>query len=102
MAEGKDRTVWVALLRGVNVGRGNPLGMAELRQALEAAGFQGVATIGRSGNVVLGTADGYAGTVADRIAEAVASVLGKRVGVVMRTAAQLATVVSANPIKEAA
>lgn len=96
-----DRKVWIALLRGVNVGRGNPLGMADLRQALETAGFHGVVTIGRSGNVVASTANGSVSTVADRIADAVASVLGKRVGVVMRTAAQLATVVNANPIKEA-
>jgi len=90
--------VWIALLRGVNVGRGNQLGMAELRTALEHAGFEDVQTIGRSGNLVLRGGGSKASEIADRVGDAVASVLGKRVAVVVRSAAELAAVIAANPI----
>ncbi|CAI9411174.1 DUF1697 domain-containing protein [Aestuariimicrobium sp. T2.26MG-19.2B] len=44
--------VWIALLRAVNVG-GRKYPMAELRAALEAAGFAGVQTHIQTGNVRL-------------------------------------------------
>jgi uncharacterized protein (DUF1697 family) len=47
---------WVALLRGVNVG-GRTVRMAELRQALEGAGFDNVETILQSGNATFESAD---------------------------------------------
>lgn len=43
----------VALLRGINVGRGNRIGMADLRACTESAGCHHVATVLASGNVVL-------------------------------------------------
>ena len=45
-------TVWIALLRAVNVGGHNILPMAELRAALAAAGLAGVRTYVQSGNLV--------------------------------------------------
>jgi uncharacterized protein (DUF1697 family) len=47
----------VALLRGVNVG-GVRFAMADLRSALEQAGFTDVATVLASGNVILSSASG--------------------------------------------
>src|SRR5258705_6687452 len=47
---------WVALLRGVNVG-GRTVRMAELRQALEGAGFDNVETVLQSGNARFESAD---------------------------------------------
>ena len=47
---------WVALLRGVNVG-GRTVRMAELRQALEGAGFDNVETVLQSGNATFESAD---------------------------------------------
>lgn len=43
----------VALLRGINVGKGNRIAMADLRACTEAAGCSQVATVLASGNVVL-------------------------------------------------
>ncbi len=43
---------YLALLGSINIG-GNRVKMADLKAALEAAGFQGVATIAASGNVIL-------------------------------------------------
>ena len=43
----------VALLRGINVGRGNRIAMADLRACTETAGGSRVTTVLASGNVVL-------------------------------------------------
>lgn len=48
----KSRNVFVALLRGVNVGGKNNLSMAALKTNLSKAGFQDVATYINSGNVL--------------------------------------------------
>jgi uncharacterized protein (DUF1697 family) len=45
-------TVWIALLRAVNVGGHNILPMADLRAALAKAGLAGVKTYVQSGNLV--------------------------------------------------
>lgn len=89
-------TRWVGLLRGVNVGRGNALPMAALREALEERGFSEVRTHLRSGNVVL-TSDRGRAAVTRGIDDAVASLLGKHVAVLVRDAAELAAVVAGNP-----
>ena len=46
---------YVALLRGINVGGRNKLPMADLRAALDADGYDDVATYIQSGNVALTT-----------------------------------------------
>ena len=45
-------TPYLALLRGVNVGGRNPVAMAHLRDAFEAAGYGAVRTYIQSGNVL--------------------------------------------------
>lgn len=90
---------WVALMRGVNIGR-RRLSMADLRQALEAAGCTDVATYLQSGNAVTGVPPA-AGTAPDAVAAWLEAVIGAAAGfevpVVVRTAAELAAVVAANP-----
>ena len=46
------QTRYVALLRGINVGTGNRIGMADLALTMESCGFTRVKTILASGNVV--------------------------------------------------
>ena len=84
--------VYVALIRGINVGKGNRVRMADLRAALEAAGYDGVLTYVQSGNVVLRSQH-----KADRVAADVAEATGLEVDVMVRTAAHLAKVVEGNP-----
>lgn len=45
--------MYIVLLRGINVGGKNKIPMAELRKALENAGFKKVSTYIQSGNVLL-------------------------------------------------
>ena len=44
--------IWIALLRGINVGGRNKIKMAELREALEQSGLDNVETYIQSGNLI--------------------------------------------------
>jgi uncharacterized protein (DUF1697 family) len=88
----------VALLRGVNVGGKAKLAMADLREIVAGCGFEDVRTYIQSGNVVFttpGKADPDA--VAATLATAIAAGSSVAPDVVVRTAAELAAVVDANP-----
>lgn len=62
----------VALLRGINVGRGNRIAMADLRACLVEAGFGPVRTLLASGNVIFDAPEAEADEVwAQRLYEAV-------------------------------
>ena len=89
-------TVFVALLRAVNVGGTGKLPMSELKAMCEAAGHAGVQTYIASGNVVFESRKAQAAVKAD-LEERLADYAGKPVGVVVRTAAEMAAVRDANP-----
>jgi uncharacterized protein (DUF1697 family) len=89
----------VALLRAVNVGGTGKLPMTELKAMCEAAGFRSVRTFIASGNVVFKSAKSEAQVKA--ILEAsLEAYAGKPVGVLVRTAAEMADVLAANPFPE--
>jgi uncharacterized protein (DUF1697 family) len=88
----------IALLRGINLGARNRVSMPELRAALEAAGYEDVATLVQSGNIVL-TSSKEPKTLEREIAEVVAG-MGVETAVVVRTRDELAEVVERNPIPE--
>ena len=94
---------YVALLRGINVGRNKRIGMADLRAALTEAGFGDVRTLLQSGNVVL-TAPVDAPVDAAAVAAGVERVVLERFGhdvrVIVRTADELARVVAESPLPE--
>ena len=92
---------FVALLRAVNVGGTGKLAMSELKAICEAAGFADVRTFIASGNVIFGSAKSEAQIKAALEARLKAHA-GKPVGVLVRTAAELAAVLKANPFPEAA
>ena len=90
----------VAFLRGVNIGN-RQLPMAGLRSGLEAAGCTDVATYVQSGNVVLTPPNDACNDVASWLAGAIGEIAGFAVPVVVRTQAQMANVVAANPYPQA-
>lgn len=94
-------TRYVALLRGINVGRAKQIPMADLRALLSDLGYTDVATLLRSGNAVF-TGDGEPAVVASRIEDAVEDKFGMTAGCVVRDGAELAAVIAANPLPEAA
>jgi uncharacterized protein (DUF1697 family) len=93
-------TAYVALLRAVNVGGTGKLPMAELRAMAEAAGFAKVRTYIASGNLVF-ESDLDEPAVKATLEAALKAHAGKPVGVVVRTAAEMADVVAANPYPKA-
>jgi len=93
-------TTFVALLRAVNVGGTGKLPMAELVAMCEAAGFANVKTYIASGNVVFSSRASEA-QVKARLEQALQAYAGKPVGVLVRSAVEIATVLAKNPFPEA-
>jgi uncharacterized protein (DUF1697 family) len=92
----------VALLRGINVGGHNRIAMAQLRELLQALGYEDVRTHLQSGNAVFATAGTPPEQAAREIEDQIARSLGLGVRVVVRTRDELAEVVAANPLGEVA
>ena len=89
-------TRYVALLRGINLGRARQVDMPRLRELLTRRGHGSVRTHLRSGNVVLDSPLPEAELAADR-AEAIEAEFGFAVPVVVRTGAEIAAVVTGDP-----
>jgi uncharacterized protein (DUF1697 family) len=89
----------VVLLRGINVGRHKRISMADLRALLEERGYADVKTYLQSGNVVL-TSRKQPASVARDVEKGIAEALGHEVDVVVRTAAELADTVAADPFAD--
>jgi uncharacterized protein (DUF1697 family) len=94
-------TAFVALLRAVNVGGTGKLAMSDLKVICEAAGLERVRTYIASGNVVFRTDRGEA-EVKAAIEAGLLSRAGKPVGVLVRSAEEMAAVCDANPFPERA
>jgi uncharacterized protein (DUF1697 family) len=93
---------YVALLRGVNVGRANRVPMAAFRDLLEQAGCTGARTLLNSGNAVFASRDRSSAGLADRIREALAQRLAVDVPVIVKSRKELAAVVAGNGIARVA
>jgi uncharacterized protein (DUF1697 family) len=89
---------WVALLRGINVGKAKHVAMADLQAVIEDLGYAGVRTLARSGNVVFTAPGSSAGDAAARLETALAQELGIPSRVTVLAAADLAAAVAANPL----
>ena len=92
-------TAYVALLRAVNVGGTGKLPMTELTAMCEAVGFTQVKTYIASGNVVFLSPLDQAAVKASLEAK-LHTFAGKPVGVMIRTAAEIAAVLAANPFAD--
>jgi uncharacterized protein (DUF1697 family) len=90
-------TVWVALLRGVNVGGKAKVAMPALRSAIESAGATEVRTYIQSGNVVFTHAARSAATLEGELEQRIHAAFGFDVPVLLRNAPQMRAVVDANP-----
>jgi uncharacterized protein (DUF1697 family) len=93
-------TAYAALLRAINVGGTGKLEMAELRALCEGCGFAQVATFIQSGNVVFQTRRSEA-SVQKLLEQTLAEKMGRPVGVLVRTAEELSTVLEHNPFPDA-
>lgn len=89
---------FVALLRGVNVGKGNRVPMAALRALLVDLGFDDVATLLNSGNAVFTGPTASAARHAAAIAAGLAARLGVNVPVIVKSATELEAIVAGSPL----
>src|SRR5699024_10141493 len=90
------------LLRGINVGTGHQVPMAQLRELLTGLGHADVQSYLRSGNVVLTPAPGTESDLEHTTSAAIGERFGFDVPVVVRTAEQLRDVIASNPYPDAA
>lgn len=87
--------VWLAFLRGINLGK-RQMKMAELRECLEADGFEAVKTLLASGNVRF-LADGSATALKARLEKLMADRFGFAVGVVLRSGEEIEAMLAGHP-----
>ena len=89
-------STYVALLRGINLGKARQVGMPRLRELLADRGHEDVRTHLRSGNVVLRSPMREAELAAD-LSSAIEAEFGFPVPVVVRTGEEMAAVVRGDP-----
>lgn len=89
-------TAYVALLRAVNVSGANRLSMPALVQLCRDAGCEDVRTYIASGNALFTSGLGER-RIKALLEERLRAHLGKPIGVMVRTAAEMANVLAANP-----
>jgi uncharacterized protein (DUF1697 family) len=94
-------TAFVALLRAVNVGGTGKLPMSDLKEFCENLGFGSVRTYIASGNVVFASRKSEA-AIKIALEQRLEAYAGKPVGVLVRTAAEMAQVLADNPFPDAA
>lgn len=89
---------YVALWRGINVGKAKRLAMADLKALLAELGASDVKTLLNSGNAVFDTKKKLS---ADKIRTAVREQLDVDAAVILKTSAEWATIAADQPIEEA-
>ncbi len=94
-------SAFIALLRAVNVGGTGKLPMSDLKAICEELGFSSVRTYIASGNVVFASRKSEVATKSV-LEKRLAAYAGKPVGVLVRSAAQMAQVSRDNPFPKAA
>jgi uncharacterized protein (DUF1697 family) len=89
--------IYVALLRGINVGGKNPIRMPALKAAFEADGFEGVETYIQSGNVLFSSSGMSSGALTDRIEAMLADAFDYVPTVAVRSRTQMRSIVAKAP-----
>ncbi len=93
---------YIALLRGINVGKAKRIAMADLRALLIELGYSGIVTLLNSGNVVFQASGGTPARHAADISAAISKGLGLEVPVIVKTAEELSSIVAENSLTEQA
>ncbi|MGZ4680257.1 MAG: DUF1697 domain-containing protein, partial [Ilumatobacteraceae bacterium] len=88
---------WIVLLRGINVGGANRLGMGDLRALVGSLGHTSVSTYIQSGNIVLTSARSDRAAMAAEICVGIDRAPGLSVSAVLRTPEELRAALATNP-----
>ncbi len=90
--------VYIAMLRGINVGAHKRMQMEKLRASCEALGCQQVKTYIQSGNVVLQATKLSAPSLTKRIQERIMADFGFSSDVILKTREELQKIIKGNPL----
>jgi uncharacterized protein (DUF1697 family) len=92
-------TVFVSLLRGINVGGYHKIRMDDLKELYESLGFKDVVPYIQSGNVVFISDEADPAQLRKQIEEGLEKKFGFHVEVIIRTAAELGEIIDNNPFQ---
>jgi uncharacterized protein (DUF1697 family) len=93
---------YVALFRGINVGKAKRIAMADLRALLAKLGFTGIETLLNSGNAVFTGAAEPPAKLAARLRAAVAKKLGVDALVIIKSAQDIDGIMTGNALEKLA
>src|SRR5882724_1731990 len=91
-----SKSIYAALLRGINLGGHKIVKMDQLRKAFEELGFEDVKTYIQSGNVIFKAPAQTPENLAKRIEEKVLRQFGFPVPVVVKTAGEIGEIIKNN------
>ena len=93
---------YIALLRGINVGKAKRVAMADLRAVIESLGYSNARTLLNSGNAVFGSQRALPKDAAEKLRLALVKKTGVSSRFTLRSSVELAEVVKANPLLDVA
>jgi uncharacterized protein (DUF1697 family) len=94
-----NRTRYIALLRGINVGGHRLIKMDDLRAALAASGLGNVRTLLASGNVAFDAVETDARALAENLEATLLASFGWQIPVILRTADQVRALIASAPFQ---
>lgn len=92
--------VYIALLRGINVGGKNKIKMVELKMMFEGLGLSRVQTYIQSGNVLFESEEMEEVILRMKIEEGIEATFGFPVSVILRTSEEWRNIIDNNPFSE--
>ena len=95
----KDQNIFVALLRGVNVGGNNMINMKSLKASFEKMGFNDVSTYINSGNIIFTTKEADSRKLERKIEQMLVKEYQLESKVVLRSFSEMAKLVKGLPEK---
>lgn len=90
---------YAAFLRGINVGGNTMIKMSELKKTFESLGAADVKTLLNSGNVIFSYEQIENSMLEQKIEEALSKTFGFSISVMVRTSAEITSLIRANPFK---
>jgi uncharacterized protein (DUF1697 family) len=93
---------YVALFRGINVGKAKAIAMPELARVFESAGYSDVKTVLRSGNVVFTSSRTLAEGAAKTLESAVVTATGVTSSILLLDASEFEAIAEADPLLDIA
>jgi uncharacterized protein (DUF1697 family) len=93
---------WIALLRGINVGKAKRVAMADLRAVIESLGYANARTLLNSGNATFTSARALRRNAAEELQAALLKKTGVSSRFTLRSATEWREVVRTNPLLDVA